>query len=603
MEAAQRLMKAKIILFRKALGLVWESAPGWATVNIIISALQSFLPLGLVYLIKLLIDSITSATAAGNGTNIQEIFLWIVAVVVVYLLDEASTDFGNFVRQKQSVKLEGHMYELLHSKAVRLDLINFEHPGYFDCLSRATAEAPWRPNSILNNLVSMFRGLLSLVLMAGLLLTLHWGLALLLLAVNIPGIWLRMHYADILYSFQREQTPEARRSAYFSWLLTGDRPSREIRLFGLGNYFMDLFRKSFNRQKVEELEIIKKRTLIELISDIVKASAILILLIIIARQTIAGKLTLGQMAMFLLAFRQGMTYIKDLFGSLAGLYEDGLFIGDTFEFLELTESVVAKPPVTDPAELISEIVVRDLSFTYPGNKQPSVDSVSFTINKGEIIALVGPNGAGKSTLVRLLTRLYDPDSGSIKWDGNDIRSMDPDKYRRYFSVVFQDFMLYNLSAGENIRIGNIEKPDAGIKVEEAASSAGVHDLLKDLPRGYDTIIGTLFDDSRELSWGEWQKIALARALFREAPVLILDEPSSSLDADTEYEIFRKFREVVKDRTSILITHRFTNVILADRIIVLDKGIIKETGTHQELMKNRGMYYNMYTKQSSRFESE
>ncbi len=499
------------------------------------------------------------------------------------------------------MKLEIHMYGLLHSKAIALDLINFEHTEYYDRLSRATAEAPWRPNSILNNLISMFRGLLSLLLMAGLLITLHWALALLLLVVNIPAIWLRLHYADILYNFQREQTPEARKSAYFNWLLTGDRPSRELRLFGTGNYFISLFKKSFLKQKEEEISIIGKRTTIELISDVVKASAILFMLLFIARRTINGTLTLGQMAMFLLAFRQGMRYIKDLFGSLAGLYEDSLFIGDTFEFLNLKENVVAIPPVINPEELKKDISVEDLSFKYPGNQAPSVNKVSFTIKKGEIIALVGPNGAGKSTLVRLLTRLYDPDSGSVKYDGADIRNMDPVLYRKYFSVVFQDFMLFNLSAGENIRIGNIESGEDGTKVSKAATEAGVHELINDLPKSYDTVIGNLFDDSRELSWGEWQKIALARALYRDAPVLILDEPSSALDAETEYEIFSRFREIVRGRTSILITHRFTNVTLADRIIVLDKGKVVESGTHGELMNNKGMYYSMYTKQSSRFE--
>jgi ATP-binding cassette subfamily B protein len=591
-------MKGKIRLFRKALNLVWESAPGWATVNIVISVLQSFLPLVLLYLIKLLIDEITRAVNAGTSST--TIIPMIIVVVVIYFLDEVSSDFGNFVRKKQSVKLEEHMYGLLHSKAVRLDLINFEHPGYFDCLTRATSEAPWRPNSILNNIISMFRGLLSLVLMAGLLFALHWGVALLLIAVNIPGIWLRLHYADILYNFQRTQTPEARKSAYFNWLLTGDRPSREIRLFGLGNYFISLFKKSFNKQNEKELNILRKRTTIELITDVVKASAFLALLIIVARRTISGDLSLGQMAMFLLAFRQGMAAIKDLFSSLAGLYEDGLFIGDTFEFLDLKENVVAFPPVTIPADLKSEILVENLSFTYPGNHSPTIDKVSFGISRGEIIALVGPNGAGKSTLVRLLARLYDPDSGTVKWDGKDIRTMDPDEYRKYFSVVFQDFMLYNLTAGENIRMGNIEISNADRNIKQAASSAGVHDLLNNLPGGYDAPIGTLFDDSRELSWGEWQKIALARALFREAPVLILDEPSSSLDADTEYEIFSRFREIVKGRTSILITHRFTNVTLADRIIVLEKGAIAETGTHEELMKKKGRYYSMYNRQASRF---
>ena len=591
-------MKGKILLFRKALNLVWQSAPGWATVNIIISFLQGFFPLFLLWLIKLLIDVITGSVTEGGSPG--RIVPLAVGVVIIYFLDEISSSAGHYVRRNQSVRLEEYMYGLLHSKSVRLDLINFEHPGYYDSLSRAVSEAPWRPNSILDNLISMFRGIISLILMAGILLTLHWGVTVLLVAVNIPGIWLRLHYADILYNFQKEQTPEARKTAYFNWLLTGDRPSREIRLFGLGDYFISLFKKSYKKQKAEELNILKKRTMIEVATDLFKALSFLVLLLVVARQTIRGELTLGQMAMFILAFRQGMSYIRDVFNSLGGLYEDGLFIGDVFSFLGLKENVTAFAPVTKPEGLKSTIEADLLSFTYPGNQKPSLKEVSFEIKKGEVIALVGPNGAGKSTLVRLLTRLYDPDSGNIKLDGKDIRSMDPPDYRKLFSVVFQDFMLYNLSAGENIRLGNIETDKNITPVRKAAGSAGVDDLLNNLPKGYETVIGPLFDESRDLSWGEWQKIALARALYREAPVLILDEPSSSLDADTEYEVFSRFREIVRGRTAILITHRFTNVTLADRIIVLENGSVVESGSHEELLQKHGKYNEMYRKQSSRF---
>ncbi len=594
-------MREKINLFRESLRLVWNSAPGWTFANIVMSVLRSVFPLLIIWLLKVVIDDITKATTAGRSIlNIN--VLWpIVALAITWFLDEASSDFSNFVRKKQALKLESYMFGLLHAKAIKLDLINFERPGYFDCLTRASREAPWRPNNILNNVISMFRGLLSLLLMTGLILTLNWTLALLLIVANIPGIWLRLYYADILYNFQRQQTPEARKSAYFNWLLTGDRPSRELRLFGLGKYFISLFRKSFLKQKEEELKIIKRRTLIELISNLFKAVALLISLLFIAHQTIIGKLSLGQLAMFLLAFRQGMIYIKDLFGAMAGLYEDSLFIGDTFEFLNLKEKVIAEDPVKMPAPLKKKIVLEDLSFTYPGNTTEAIRNVSFEIKKGEIIALVGSNGAGKSTLVRLLCRLYDPDSGTIRYDGANIRNMDPEEYRKHFSVVFQDFMLYNLSAGENIRMGNIEQDSPALRIKESAAATGVHELISNLPGGYETLIGNLFDESRELSWGEWQKIALARALFREAAVLILDEPSSALDADTEYDIFNRFREIVKGRTSILISHRFTNVNLADRIIVLDKGSIAETGTHDELMKKQGIYYTMFTKQSSRFD--
>ena len=595
-------MREKLKLFRESLKLVWNSTPRWTFANIVLSVLRSVFPLLLIWLLKVVVDDITKAATVVHTTQNIKVLLPILAVVLIWFLDEASADFSNFVRKKQSLKLEVYMYGLLHSKAIKLDLINFERPEYFDCLSRASREAPWRPNSILNNLVSMLRGLISLLLMAGLIFTLHWTLVVLLLVANIPGIWLRLYYADILYNFQRQQTPEARKSAYFNWLLTGDRPSREVRLFGLGNYFISLFKKSFLKQKEEEINIIKRRTLIELISNLFKASALLITLLFIAHQTINGKLSLGQMAMFLLAFRQGMIYIKDLFGSLAGLYEDSLFIGDTFEFLNLKENVTAVKPVVIPSQLNKRIVIDNLSFTYPGNNFRTINNVSFEIKKGEIIALVGPNGAGKSTLVRLLCRLYDPDSGKVTYDGIDIRNMDPEEYRKRFSVVFQDFMLYNLSAGENIRMGNIDEKNPDGRIKATAVTTGVHELIDNLPNGYETVIGNLFDDSRELSWGEWQKISLARALFRDAPLLILDEPSSALDADTEYDIFSRFREIVKGRTSILISHRFTNVSLADRIIVLDKGEIAETGTHDELMKKGGIYFTMFTKQSSRFKT-
>jgi len=593
-------MKEKYNQFVESLKLVWKSAPGWALANTLLSVLRSIFPLLLVWLLKGVIDAVTLAASAKSGTNTEDVLLPVFMVVLVWFLDEASSDFSNYVRKKQALKLEVYMYGLLHSKAIKLDLINFENPEYFDCLTRASREAPWRPNSILNNIVSIVRALLSLILMTGLIFTLNWTLALLLLAANIPGIWLRLHYADILYNFQKQQTPEARKSAYFNWLLTGDRPSREIRLFGLGNYFIGLFRTSFLKQKEEEINIIRKRTIIELISSLFKASALLITILFIARETITGNISLGEMAMLLLAFRQGMIFIKDLFVSLSGLYEDSLFIGDTFEFLNLKENMSAKEPAMKIRPLSENIIAENISFRYPGNTVPSINNLTFEIKKGEVVALVGPNGAGKSTLVRLLCRLYDPDSGILKYDGADIRNIDPDEYRKQFSVVFQDFMLYNLTAGENIRMGNIEAGDSDERIKSSAADTGVSNLIENLPNGYNTPIGNLFEDSRELSWGEWQKIALARALYRDAPVLILDEPSSALDAETEFDIFNRFREIVKGRTSILISHRFTNVRLADRIIVLDKGSIAETGTHDELMKKGGIYFTMFNKQSSRF---
>ena len=586
------------LLFLKAARLVWECSPGWATTNIIISVIRSIFPLVLVYLIKQLVDGITMAAGQSGDINTNLIIWYILAVVVTIFLDEAATSLGNLVRNKQSYRLESHMFNLLHSKSIQLDLQHFENPEYYDSLARAAREAPYRPNTIVNNLISIARGLLSLLLMAGLLIYLHWVIVIILLVANIPGIWLRLHYAGVLYNFKREQTPAARKTAYFKWLLTGDRPSRELRLFGLGEYFTNLFNKNFNKLKEEEISIIRKRTSIELIAGIFKAAAFLLALGYIAKETVSSQISVGDMAMYLVAFRQGMVYIKDVFSSLAGLYEDNLFIGDTFEFLNLKEKIVAVPPVIEPGSFSSSIKVGNLSFSYPGSGEPLLKNLNLEISKGETIALVGANGAGKSTLVRLLCRLYDPVEGEITLDGKDITHMDPASYRRLFSVIFQDFMLYNLSAGDNIWMGDIFTPQNRERIKTSASQTGIDELIEALPKGYDTVIGRLFDDSRELSWGEWQKIAMARALYRDAPVLILDEPTSALDAATEYEVFSRFKEITRDRTSILISHRFSNVSLADRILVLNNGKIAEEGTHQDLMKAGGLYSEMFTKQSS-----
>jgi ATP-binding cassette, subfamily B, bacterial len=588
------------LLLKESISLVWKSSSGWATANVSIAIVRSFLPLAMIYFIKVLIDTITSEVSFGSDTSIHTIIWPVAAVVIAFLFDGIFSDIGNFVKKKQSYLLEGYMTGLLHSKSIHLDLQHFERPEYYDCLSRASAEAPWRPNSIINNIVSIFRGFISLALMAGIIAGLHWGFAVLLLAINIPAIWLRVHYSSILYNFHRDQTPGARKISYYNWLLTGDRPSRELRLFGLGEYFKSLFTESFKEQKEQEINILRKKTLIELSASLLKAMAVLITILFIAQSTIKGSITLGDMAMYLLAFRQGMAYINEVFTSTAGLYEDSLFISDVYEFLKLEENIVAPTNAVKPSNLTKSIIVDNLTFTYPGGENPVLQNLSFEIKKGETVALVGPNGAGKSTLVRLLCRLYDPDNGQIKWDEQNIKEMDPIVYRKMFSVIFQDFMLYNVSAGENIRFGDINLTDSKGKIKKAAEEAGINELISNLPKGYETVIGHLFDDSHELSWGEWQKIALARALFRPSPVLILDEPVSALDAETEFDIFNRFRDTTRNKTCLLISHRLTNVTIADRIIVLNNGIIEESGTHKELMGKAGLYHRMFTMQGTRF---
>ena len=602
----------------RSVSLVWASSPFWATAGVLLTLLRSILPLVLVWLVKVLADIIamhisggaaagiagTVAEAAGvAGTGAAGAFamagdiLWpVLAVVAVFFADEVAGELGVYVRSKHAFYFETDVHDMLHRKSMELDLMHFENPEYYDYLARASREAPYRPNSIIANMVSLLRGGVALVLMTALLARLHPLLILLVLVINAPGVWLKVKYAGIIYRTRRDQTPQARKSQYYSWLLTGDRPSREVRLFGLGRYFRELFNNSFRTRKSEENAILKKRAVLEILSGLFKAAAVFAALYYLTREVITFRITVGDMAMYLVAFRQVLVYVRDIVTSVAGLYEDNLFISDLFRFLSLEERVTPVPPVILPPKPREGLKIRDLTFAYPGSDRNALTGVSFDIGKGETIALVGPNGSGKSTLVKLLCRLYDPDGGSVLLDGHDIRYMDPEAYRKLFSVVFQDFMLYNMAAGENIRIGQVDDHGADARIAESARKAGVHGLLSSLPRGYDTVIGRLFDDSRELSWGEWQKIALARAIFRQAPFLILDEPVSALDSITENEIYSNFSGIRGKRTCLLISHRFPHITVADRIIVLDRGVVVETGRHDDLMRKKGLYHQMYSTQ-------
>ena len=571
-----------------------EQLPPWAAAGIIITLLRSFLPLALVFLVKVLTDIITNYIASGTMAGGTELLWPVLAVVAVFFADEVAGELQTYVRSRHAFHFESDVHDLLHRKSIELDLAHYEDPEYYDILARASREAPYRPTSILTNIISLSRGTISLIIMTAVLAMLHPLLILLVVLVNIPGGWLKLKFANIIYKSRREQTPEARKAAYYSWLLTGDKPAREIRLFGLGNYFRQLFNKSFRDRKREEYEILRKRAILEILSGLFKAAALFAALYYLTREVTSARITPGEMAMYLIAFRQVLLYVRDILNAVAGLYEDNLFISDLFRFLTLEERVKPVHPVIIPSAPRKGLEVIDLSFSYPGSERPALQNISFTINKGETVALVGPNGSGKSTLVKLLCRLYDPQKGSVRLDGNDIIHMDPVAYRRLFSVVFQDFMLYNMTAGANISIGNTDVPEPASCVAEAAQRAGVHGLISSLPKGYDTVIGRLFDDSRELSWGEWQKIALARAVFRKAPFLILDEPVSALDSLTEHEIFSNFSSIRGDSTCLFISHRFPNITLADKIVVLDKGRIVETGNHAELMKAGGLYHTMYS---------
>ncbi len=584
----------------KTLSLVYDSAGRWLVINLLTLTGRSLFPLAGLYLLKRLVETLTKSPETGQMAVITGVVWMIIALAIVLAADDLLLISGRYTLKVQSKKLEAYVMAQIHSQASTMGLKSFGEPSFHELLERAASDASWRPAAIVGNLFLLFRGILSFIIMAVVLSRFSILMSLILPMAFLPLFLSRSFTSKQLYKSRQQQTPLNRKASYFSWLITGERPAREIKLFGLGNYFMSLYNDYFMRSEEIDLRTLKQSSRYALIAAIFKTAALAGVIIILVNSMINGGITAGDLAIYIVASRQAMVYLRDAFSGLSGAREDKLFLNDYFEFIEQKSDLITLQPAVAAPESMNEIEIRDLSFTYQGSDTPALRNVSLTIREGERIAIVGDNGSGKSTLVKLLCRLYDPDAGYIKYAGTDVRYILPEEYRKRFSVVFQDFMLYYLSARENISISDFDHKADDENIGIAMARVGLDELFSTLPEGYDTALGHMTPEGRELSWGEWQKIAIARALFRRAPVLILDEPSSSLDAKAEYEIFSRLDSITEGRTTIFISHRLSNIMTADRIVVLSKGTVVECGTHEELMSQNGIYSGMYNRQKSMY---
>jgi ATP-binding cassette, subfamily B, bacterial len=581
--------------------LVWRASPSETVILLALQALAGLALPAQVLAGKWALDEVLAASRSGAG---MESALPAVAVALATLTITRLVFTASMQRQRLLPELVGQTaMTMLARKAVALDLVALETPAFHDRLVRAQEQAAFRPANMVRDLGMIVTSGVAVVGLAVVLVTVHPALVLLLAAAVVPLWSTSISGGREFYRHMVRNTPNRRLISYLRGVCTVRDSAKEARAFGLGPYLLEKQQGLFDRQIAELRQLIAQRLRRELVasfaSSVVSAAGLMLVLWL----HFSGRISIGELAAGVGALLLVVPRLGWLVTSTGLLHENALFVEDFWSFLEQTPPQMATSS-SDPAPTtLSRMSVNDVTFVYPESEVEALKGVSMEIARGETVALVGENGAGKTTLAKLLCRLYDPTAGTITWDGRDITSCDPDELRAQIAVVFQDFVHYQLSARENVGFGDLRAIDDQRAVSGAARRAGAHEFLDRLPARYETMLGRLFETGHELSIGQWQKVALARAFIRDAPLVIMDEPTASLDARAEYELFETMRELFEDRAVLLISHRFSSVRMADRIYVLQDGEIVQAGTHDELVEAGGLYADLFSLQAGTYMGE
>jgi ATP-binding cassette subfamily B protein len=589
----------------RAIRFVWQAAPGWTLLSFALIVVQSVVPLATLYVFKLLVDRLTAPGVQDAANSDFDRYLVLIGVAMtITVIGVLCSALLRHANAAQSLLVADHMQRIVQTKSIDMDLAYYENSQFFDKLHRAQREAPGRPVRIINGLTQVARDSLTLVGALALLVAFHWSVAVVVFVSSIPVVYYRLRYAQDLYALQRDTTALDRYRRYLNQLLTTADSAKEVRVFGFGTRLMQRYGDITQnlRDGLRKMSALGARQ--QFITEAVATLAGFAALSFIVYSAVRASISLGELVMYFGAFQVALGSLRPTLGGLAELYENNLFLSSLYEFLDVPKSVPeasASKPV--PRQWREGLRVEKLGFRYPSMREAVLDGVDLTIRPGEVVALVGRNGSGKTTLTKLLCRLYDPTDGRISIDGIDLRQFDSGELRRQVSVIYQDFGRYHMSARENILLGSPDLAPDDPAIVAAARWAGIHDEILDLPQGYDTILSRSLADGAELSIGQWQKLALARAFVRDSQLIILDEPTSSLDAAAEFAFFEKFREMAKGRSALIISHRFSTVRLADRVYVLDGGHVIEQGIHESLVKAGGLYAQLYSKQASYYESD
>lgn len=583
--------------------LVWQATPRLLLLSLAVTLVRSLLPAAQLLINKQVLDLII---ASIGKTNVDWVLLATLigirfGIDILYeILNQVNVSVSQIINDRFTL----HANYVLLSQARKLDLAHYESPEFHDALDRAANSGSTYPVRALSIVTTIFGQSCTLASLIVLLIQFNPAIVLLLLLTNIPAFWLGVQFSGRRFWMLRKQTQSGRLAEYLQRVLTHNEFVKEIRLFNLGEYLVGQWqqiRREFNRQTANlVIQYASARGGAGVLSNLGFYGAYIWAI----AQTVRGIITVGDFTMYAGAFQQAQNLIPALLERIAALYEANLYVGQYFEFLSFQPQIVNSPSTKPfPKPINRGLKLRDVSFTYPGATTPTLQNVNLKVEPGETIAIVGLNGAGKTTLVKLLTRLYDVSEGEITIDGINLRELDLLEMRQNIGVIFQDFSRYNLSVRDNIGFGDLRERENMTRIEKAALDSGANSVVEKFEKQYETILGKMFSDGVELSGGQWQKIGIARAFMTSAQILILDEPTAALDALAEYELFQKFRDLTKDKTTFFISHRFSTVMLADRIVVLDKSRTVEVGSHLELMENDGLYAKMFRASMANFNRE
>ncbi|MEO8819959.1 MAG: ABC transporter ATP-binding protein [Ginsengibacter sp.] len=572
--------------------MVWKTSPSLTFFNILLRLIKSAIPVAILYVGKLIIDQVVHLSQnPGNSHTLlwQCVIAEFLLAILADALSRATTLvdglLGDLFSNDTSIKIMKH--------AAILDLDQFEDSLFYDKLERARQQTAGR-TVLLSQVLSQLQDLITMgFLAAGLVVFNPWLILLLFIAV-IPAFLNESYFNDKTYLLSRRQTPERRELDYLRYIGASDETAKEVKIFDLSDFLSDRFKFLSDKFYEENRRISVKRSVWGTIFSILGSLGYYAAYVFIIARTITGKLTIGDLTFLAGSFRQLRTLMEGILSRFTSVSQGAIYLKDFFDFFDIQPKIkLSKDARPFPKPIQSGFTFENVGFKYVNSEKWANRHLDFTLKAGEKLALVGENGAGKTTLVKLLTRLYDPTEGRILLDGYDLKEYDLAEVRTHIGVIFQDFLRYQMTVSHNIAAGNISEKENKDLIVNSAKQSLADALVEGLPNKYEQALGKRFNQGVELSGGEWQKIALARAYMKDAQLLILDEPTAALDARAEYEVFERFAELTKGKTAVLISHRFSTVRMADRILVLNKGQILEEGSHEQLLKKNGRYAELF----------